>query len=229
MKPGVSLQGTTPLPSLRSAKSQTSATASARVSGPRHHLQQPHVARRVEEVGDEEVPREFLRQAVEQDAGRDGRGVRRDDRARPSAPNRSCGRWPAWRRPFRSPPRRSSPHRSGGSRWSSTLPVAMRLASDFAMKGAGSVLSIRATEPSASAFRSFAPSGTMSSSTTSWPALAMWAAMPPPIRPAPMTAAFWIAIRRPRARWRCPGRRRCTGWRARSACPRGGGSAPPCR
>ena len=34
MKPGVSLQGTTPLPSLRSAKSQTSATASARVAGP---------------------------------------------------------------------------------------------------------------------------------------------------------------------------------------------------
>ena len=52
----------------------------------RHHLQQPHVARRVEEVGDEEVPRERLRQAVEQDAGRDGRGVGRDDRAR--LPNR---------------------------------------------------------------------------------------------------------------------------------------------
>ena len=70
----------------------------------------------------------------------------------------------------------------------------MRFASDFSMKGAGSVLSMRATAPSASAFRSRAPSGTISSSTTSWPALAMWAAMPPPIRPAPMTAAFWIAI-----------------------------------
>jgi len=34
MKPGVSLHATTPLPSLRSAKSQTAATASVRVSGP---------------------------------------------------------------------------------------------------------------------------------------------------------------------------------------------------
>ena len=48
---------------------------------PRHHLQQPHVARRVEEVGDEEVPRERLRHAVEQHAGGNRGGVGGDDRA----------------------------------------------------------------------------------------------------------------------------------------------------
>ena len=48
---------------------------------PRHHFQEPHVARRVEEVGDEEVPRERLRHAVEQHGGGNGRRVGGDDRA----------------------------------------------------------------------------------------------------------------------------------------------------
>ena len=46
-----------------------------------HHFQQPHVARRVEEVGDQEVGGEPLPQPLDQRGERDGRGVRRHDRA----------------------------------------------------------------------------------------------------------------------------------------------------
>ena len=46
---------------------------------PRHHLQEPHVARRVEEVGDEEVPRERIRHPAEQHGGGNGRRVGGDD------------------------------------------------------------------------------------------------------------------------------------------------------
>ena len=74
--------------------------------------------------------------------------------------------------------------------------------------------------PSATALRSAPPGGTMSSSTTGTPALATWAAMPAPMTPAPITATLRISvIRPPRARWRCPGRRRCTGWPGRSGRP----------
>ena len=83
MKPGVSLQRTTPLPS------RTSANASMRLDrlGPGRragdHLQQPHVARRVEEMGDQEVAAEASPAAPSSQLGqRDGRGVRGDDRAR---------------------------------------------------------------------------------------------------------------------------------------------------
>ena len=72
---------------------------------------------------------------------------------------------------------------------------------------------MRSSAPLASALRSAAPAGTMSSSRTGTPALAIWAAMPEPMTPAPITAARWIAIRSPPARSRSPGRRRCTGSR----------------
>ena len=49
---------------------------------PRHHLQQPHVARRIEEVGDEEVPPKRLRHSVQQHGAWDGGGVGGDDRPR---------------------------------------------------------------------------------------------------------------------------------------------------
>ena len=72
------------------------------------------------------------------------------------------------------------------------LPGVTSLAARADMNGAGSVLSIFAIAPSASAFRSAAPSGTMSSSNTGTPALANWAAMPAPMTPAPMTVALRI-------------------------------------
>ena len=46
-----------------------------------HDLQQPHVARRVEEVGDREVPLQRGRGALGEPGQRDGRGVRGDDGA----------------------------------------------------------------------------------------------------------------------------------------------------
>ena len=64
MKPGVSLQITTLLPSARSAKSRMFAVTSDLVAFARYQLQKPHYPRRVEEVGDEEVGGEALRQAL---------------------------------------------------------------------------------------------------------------------------------------------------------------------
>ncbi len=49
--------------------------------GPAHDLQEPHVARRVEEMRDAEIPLEALRHALDEVAERDGRGVGGDDRA----------------------------------------------------------------------------------------------------------------------------------------------------
>ena len=69
----------------------------------------------------------------------------------------------------------------------------MRRAARADISGAGLVFAIRAMAPAASALRSAAPAGTMSSSTTGTPALVMWAAMPAPITPAPITAAFLIS------------------------------------
>ena len=63
-------------------------------------------------------------------------------------------------------------------------------------------------------------SATMSSSSTGTPALATWAAMPAPITPAPMTPTLRCASHRAPARWRCPGRRRCTASPARTGRPR---------
>src|SRR3546814_1513875 len=63
------------------------------------------------------------------------------------------------------------------------------------MKGAGSAFSIFAIAPLASAERSSAPSGTMSSSSTGTPALARCAAMPAPMTPAPITAARLMGAR----------------------------------
>ena len=60
MKPGVSLQWTTPLPS---ATSQNSSMVGDRVGArlrPGDDLQQPHVARRIEEMRDEEIALEAL-------------------------------------------------------------------------------------------------------------------------------------------------------------------------
>ncbi len=50
---------------------------------PANDLQQPHVARRVEEVGDEEVAPERVGAALDQLGQRDGRGIGRHRRARP--------------------------------------------------------------------------------------------------------------------------------------------------
>ena len=80
-KPGVSLQRTTALPRRTSAKASTASIASPRVVGPRHGLEQLHVARRVEEMGDQEVGRKARRRALGELGQRDGRGVGRDDRA----------------------------------------------------------------------------------------------------------------------------------------------------
>ena len=48
------------------------------------HLQQPHEARRIEEMGDQEVAPEALRLLPGEIGQRDGRGVRGDDAARPA-------------------------------------------------------------------------------------------------------------------------------------------------
>src|SRR3546814_20698214 len=48
--------------------------------------------------------------------------------------------------------------------------------------------------PVASAERSLAPCGTISSRITGMPALATWAAMPDPITPEPITATFLISV-----------------------------------
>src|SRR5579862_7521932 len=79
-------------------------------------------------------------------------------------------------------------------RSSSRFPGVMSRAFRSAISGAGSVLAMRSTAPRAMALRSFEPGLTMSSSTTFTPALAMCAAMPLPITPAPITAADWIAM-----------------------------------
>ena len=62
------------------------------------------------------------------------------------------------------------------------------------MNGAGSVFSIFSIAVSAITLRLLAFGGTMSSSITGTPALAICAAMPLPITPAPITAHFAIAI-----------------------------------
>ena len=75
-------------------------------------------------------------------------------------------------------------------RSSSRLPTVTSLAARSDMNAAGSVFNILATAPAATAFRSFASFGTMSSSRTGTPALATCAAMPAPITPEPRTATF---------------------------------------
>src|SRR5579859_1158656 len=72
------------------------------------------------------------------------------------------------------------------------LPAVTSFDAREVMKGAGSVFSILAIAPSASALRLAAPGGTMSSSSTGTPALANCAAMPAPMTPAPMTVALWM-------------------------------------
>src|SRR5689334_18191312 len=74
MKPGVSLQPITEF---------ADRSHCLRPRGrPLHHFQQPHVARRVEEMGDEEVAREALAQPFGQRPQRDGRGIGGEDAAR---------------------------------------------------------------------------------------------------------------------------------------------------
>jgi hypothetical protein len=58
------------------------------------------------------------------------------------------------------------------------------------MKAGGLDTRMRSTAALASALGSPALSGTMSSNTTGTPALARWLAMPEPMVPAPITAAF---------------------------------------
>ena len=113
MKPGVSLQRTTVLPSRTSAEARSIAsTASGRVAGAGHDLEQAHVARRVEEVGDHEVARRGRPVRPSSSCReRDRGGVRRHDRARAFAPARAVRRARAWRRRPRRSPRRSSRRR----------------------------------------------------------------------------------------------------------------------
>ena len=66
MKPGLSLHRTTLLPSATSANSATAATVSGAVFGPGDDLQQPHIARRIEEMRDQEVAAERLAHALGQ-------------------------------------------------------------------------------------------------------------------------------------------------------------------
>src|SRR3954465_15017603 len=81
------------------------------------------------------------------------------------------------------------------------LPGVTRSAFFLCMKGAGSVFSIFSIALRAITLRSLPrPSltswGTMSSRKTGMPALAMCAAMPLPITPAPITAALRISMKR---------------------------------
>src|SRR5271165_5529006 len=73
------------------------------------------------------------------------------------------------------------------------LPAVTSFAARADMNGAGSVFSILAIAPSASALRLLAPLGTTSSNSTGTPAFANCAAMPAPMTPAPMTVALRIA------------------------------------
>ena len=231
MKPGVSFARTTPLPRRRSAKR---VIASQRLRPGRRagdHLQQPHVARRIEEMGDQEVAPEALRQVPGQIGQRDGRGVRGDDAARAAdglqpLVERLLGRRllddrlddPVARRPGpRGRPRR--------------LPGVTSLAASGVMNGAGSASSIRAMAPRASALRSPAPSGTMSSSSTGTPALAMCAAIPLPITPAPITAARRISIASDRLEHGGDPLAAADAHAspAPATCPRAAAAPPPCR
>src|SRR5882757_7240272 len=76
------------------------------------------------------------------------------------------------------------------------LPAVTSFAARADMKGAGSVFSIFAIADSARTLRLAAPSGTISSSSTGTPALAICAAIPAPMTPAPMTVAFRIGCMR---------------------------------
>ncbi len=98
------------------------------------------------------------------------------------------------------------------SRSSSILPHVISLATRLDINGAGSVFSILATAPSVTALRFLAPSGTISSSRTGVPELAIWAAIPAPITPAPITATCLMVVITSPPEWsRSPDPRQCTG------------------
>ncbi len=79
MKFGVSLQGTTPLPRRRSQKAETKSITSMRGVEERDQLDQVHVARRVEEVGAQEVLAEAYGKSFGDFMKRDAAGVGGDD------------------------------------------------------------------------------------------------------------------------------------------------------
>ena len=224
MKPGVSLQRTTVLPSRRSqsALEGVDRLGARRRAG--HDLEQAHVARRVEEVGDHEVGAqgpparrraarasgivEVFDETIEPGlADRVEAGVERplgigvlDDRLDDPV---GVGH------ELRGRPR--------GCRCGSGGPAAAETSGGGERFGSAASAPLRPRRRG----RASPPAG---------PAFARCAAMPAPIVPAPITAARSIALTRPpRARWRCPGRRRCTGSQARSGRPRGAAAAPPCR
>ncbi len=85
-------------------------------------------------------------------------------------------------------------HLASLSRSSSILPHVISFATRLDMNGAGSVFSILATAPSATALRFSDPSGTISSNRTGVPELAIWAAIPAPITPAPITATCLMLV-----------------------------------
>ena len=60
MKPGRVLAEHDALAQAHVGEARDASTASGRVAGPAHDLQQAHIARRIEEVGDEEVARRTL-------------------------------------------------------------------------------------------------------------------------------------------------------------------------
>src|SRR3546814_196329 len=160
-------------------------------------LQQRHVARRVEEVGDEEVAGEALRQAFGQQRQRQCRGVGRDDRAVLAHALETLVEVAFHLGIFQ---HRLDDPVAVGELVYVVLQIARRDQPGGALphEGRRVAFSIFAMAPLASALRSSvpcgAPSGTMSSSSTGTPALASCAAMPAPITPAPITAACLMAI-----------------------------------
>ena len=91
------------------------------------------------------------------------------------------------------------------------LPGVTSRAFFWCMKECGAVFNILAIALSAITLRLLAFSGTISSKYTGTPALAICAAMPLPITPAPITATFSMFMTRPPISLQYLGHHRCTG------------------
>ena len=184
-------------------------------------------------MGDQEVaPRSSPAGSSIRCGQRDGRGVRGDDAARPAHGLQPLRRAPAWPRAPRRSPRRSSRtsasgrevvleiaggHQPGASRGHERRRLGLRASAR--RRRARARCGPRALRHDVEQQDRHAGIGDMRGD----------ARCPSRRRRSRRRVVISMRVTPPRARWRCPGRRRCTCVASASACPRAAAAPPPCR